>query len=309
VEEMTIVVLAVVIFGAFVSLFLAVGAFATAERPVRVTASEAGRPVGNAARTELAVPFVDRIAKPAVRTLGEIARRLSPQGLVRGVKHRLVLAGRPLGLDVDRFMAAKALSSILALVLIFAIIMAMQVSISRLLLGAAIGAAAFFLPDLWLRGKVNDRKRAIRVALPDTLDLLTISVEAGLGFDSALSRVVANTKGQLADEFFRMLQEISLGTPRAQAFRNLGKRTEVLELDSFIIAMLQADVFGISIGKVLRVQAHEMRTKRRQRAEEAAMKTPVKIVFPLVLCIFPALMVILLGPAAINIYRAMVGTF
>lgn len=306
---MTMVILAAMIFTAFACLFLAAGSWATDTG--RVTAHDRKILEGKAVETrrELSMPFADRVIKPAISILSKIARRISPRGLVTGVKKRLILAGRPHGLDIDRFMAVKAASSLVSFLLILIILTLTPINASRIFVGAILGAGGFFLPDLWLRGKVNDRKRAIRIALPDTLDLLTISVEAGLGFDSALSRVVANTAGPLSDEFFRMLQEIRLGTPRAQAFRNLGDRTGVLELDSFIIAMLQADVFGISIGKVLRVQAHEMRTKRRQRAEEAAMKTPVKIVFPLVLCIFPALLVILLGPAAINIYNAMIGAF
>jgi tight adherence protein C len=306
---MTITILMAAMFGAFVCLFLAFGSLVTDTGRSRGHKSDGVQEQLTAARQELTVPFADRIFKPSIVLLSRIARRISPQGLVRGVKRRLILAGSPMGLDVDLFMAMKATASLAAFVLVGVVLIMTPINLSRTLVGAILGAAAFFIPDLWLRGKINDRKKAIRVALPDTLDLLTISVEAGLGFDSALSRVVANTSGPLSDEFFRMLQEIRLGTPRAQAFRNLGKRTGVGELDSFIVAMLQADVFGISIGKVLRVQAHEMRTKRRQRAEEAAMKTPVKIVFPLVLCIFPALLVILLGPAVINIYKAMIGAF
>ncbi len=306
---MSVVIIAAVLFAAFACLFLALGMFATARRPASGDGQQTAAPAPTVTGQELALPFVDRVVKPAIAMLSTTAKRISPQGLVKGVKHRLVLAGRPVGLDIDRFMAIKAASSIIVGVGALVSIVFSSNRLSAIVLGALATGAAFFLPDLWLRGRITDRKRAIRIALPDTLDLLTISVEAGLGFDSALTRVVANTKGPLADEFFRMLQEIRLGTPRAQAFRNLGERTAVMELDSFIIAMLQADVFGISIGKVLRVQAREMRLKRRQRAEEAAMKSPVKIVFPLVLCIFPALMVILLGPAAINIYNAMVGTF
>jgi tight adherence protein C len=306
---MSIAILIAATFGAFACLFLAIGSQVTETGQSRSHSRDNHQGQLTAARQELTVPFADRIIKPAIALLSGIARRISPQGLVKGVKRRLILAGSPMGMDVDRFLAFKALASLITYVLVSVILLVTPINLSRILVGAILGAAAFFLPDLWLRGKINDRKKAIRTALPDTLDLLTISVEAGLGFDSALSRVVANTSGPLSDEFFRMLQEIRLGTPRAQAFRNLGKRTGAAELDSFIVAMLQADVFGISIGKVLRVQAHEMRTKRRQRAEEAAMKTPVKIVFPLVLCIFPALLVILLGPAVINIYKAMSGAF
>ncbi|WP_287007321.1 type II secretion system F family protein, partial [Candidatus Aquicultor secundus] len=162
-------------------------------------------------------------------------------------------------------------------------------SAAQVLLGVLFVGLCFFLPDIWLSREVAARQKGIKLALPDTLDLLTISVEAGLGFDAALHKVVRNTTGPLSEEFYRLLQEVQLGTSRGEAFRNLGERTEVDELGSFILAMLQAEVFGISIGKVLRVQAKELRIKRRQQAEEMAQKAPVKIVFPLVVCIFPAI--------------------
>lgn len=142
--------------------------------------------------------------------------------------------------------------------------------------------------------------------MPNTLDMLTISVEAGMGFDLALSRVASNMKGALRDEFNKMLQEISIGFSRKDAFKNLINRTDVPDLNVFIMAMIQADIFGVSVGNVLRIQASEMRTRRRQEAEERGVKAPVKLVFPLILCIFPTLMTVILGPAIIRIYYTLI---
>jgi tight adherence protein C len=147
----------------------------------------------------------------------------------------------------------------------------------------------------------------IKKALPNALDLLSVSVEAGMGFDIALARVANNVGGPLGEEFKKMLQDLQLGLSRKEAFQNLNKRTDVPELSSFIVAMTQAEIFGISIGKVLKVQASEIRTKRRQRAEEEGVKAPVKLVFPLILCLFPALMTVILGPAIIRVLDALIG--
>jgi tight adherence protein C len=160
---------------------------------------------------------------------------------------------------------------------------------------------------MWLTRKVEARQKSIKRALADTLDLMTIAVEAGLGFDAALGRVVGAIRGPLSDELYRMLQELRIGIPRNAALTNLAARTNVTELDQFITAIHQADSFGIAIGKVLRVQAHQLRLKRSQMAEERAAKTPVKLLFPLLLCIFPALFVVLVGPAALSIAQNLSG--
>lgn len=257
---------------------------------------------------ELARPFTDRVIIPATRTLSRLGRNLSPLGLVDWYRRQIVLSGEAKNLNLDKFLSLKALCVIGAASLIAVTGLATRFSLFRIVSGAIIfSVIAFFLPDLWMSQKVRKRQKAIKLALPDTLDLLTINVEAGLGFDGALSKVVKNSPGPLAEEFYRMLKEMQLGISRRDALKNLGRRTDVPELNSFILAMLQADVFGISIGKVLHIQAQEMRAKRRQQAEETAMKAPVKIVFPLVLCIFPALLVVILGPAVINIYQAIIG--
>jgi tight adherence protein C len=165
---------------------------------------------------------------------------------------------------------------------------------------------SYFLPDLFVRSRIARRQKEIRKALPNALDLLSVSVEAGMGFDIALSKVSSNVSGPLGEEFNRMLKDIQLGLSRKEAFQELNKRTDVPELSTFIVAMTQADIFGIPISKVLKIQASEMRTKRRQMAEEAGIRAPVLLVFPLILCLFPALMTVILGPAAIRIYHTVI---
>ncbi|MDP2211875.1 MAG: type II secretion system F family protein [Candidatus Aquicultor sp.] len=253
---------------------------------------------------ELREPFLTRVLLPFFRVFLRIGTRLTPVGFMEGTRQRLVLAGTAREFDADRFLAYKGSCLVIGGGIASTAILFAGRSAGHVLLALIFAVLCFFVPDIWLNQKSAARQKAIRLALPDTLDLLTISVEAGLGFDSAMQKVVRNTTGPLSEEFFRLLQEIQLGTARSDAFRNLGHRTQVNELGSFILAMLQAEVFGISIGKVLRVQATELRIKRRQRAEEMAQKAPVKIIFPLIICIFPAILVVIMGPAMIQIYES-----
>jgi tight adherence protein C len=171
------------------------------------------------------------------------------------------------------------------------------ITVICVVVGCAIGWVG---PTLWLYQAAYDRSQRVRRELPDALDLLTISVESGLAFDAGLAQVARRTTGPLAQEFFRVLQEMQIGTGRVQAMRALAERTDVPELRSFVGAMIQADAFGIPISGVLRVQAREMRVKRSQRAEELAQKVPVKILFPLIFCLFPAVFIVVLGPGVIN---------
>jgi tight adherence protein C len=169
---------------------------------------------------------------------------------------------------------------------------------------ALFGIAGYFAPNMLIYQLGYNRTEQVRRDLPDALDLLTISVEAGLAFDAGLSQVARNTTGPLAEEFFRVLQEMQIGLGRSEAMRSLGDRTDLPELRAFVTSMVQADAFGIPIAKVLRVQARELRIKRTQRAEELAQKVPVKILFPLIFCILPALFVVIIGPAAIQIFHS-----
>ncbi len=247
-------------------------------------------------------PFAQRVLAPTASKLAQLVYRFGPRGLQQRTHHRLVLAGLSEKLDADTFYALSASLP----VVVAGVLFGYQELMGPIpTLGWSLVVAGAVFPKMWLTSRVEARQNQIRRGLADTLDLLTIAVEAGLGFDSALSRVVGSVRGPLTDELYRMLQELRLGVHRSQALRNLAARTEVLELDQFITAMTQADSFGISVGKVLRVQSHQLRLRRSQAAEERAAKTPVKLLFPLILCIFPGLFVVLVGPAAISIVQNM----
>lgn len=253
-------------------------------------------------RAELDQPFTQRVLGPGALRLVAIGRRLTPAERVERIRTRLDLAGNPPGWDVDRVLAFKALFGMVGFVVGLLLPLLLTLGVLRTALITAVATVAGWLaPSLWLYQKAYNRSEQVRRELPDALDLLTISVEAGLAFDAAVSQVARNSTGPLAEEFFRVLQEMQIGTGRVDALRALGERTDVPELKAFVGAMVQADAFGIPIARVLRVQAKEMRVKRTQRAEEKAQKVPVKILFPLIFCILPALFVVIMGPAALTI--------
>jgi len=243
------------------------------------------------------------------RSIGEVflrmfsfTRRILPKNLVESVKTRLELAGIQDKMRVDVFFAIKFFMPFVFLFMLVFFMLFFEIhAFIRLFLVIMI-PFTYIVPDFYLKNKTAKRQDEIRRHLPNALDLLTISVEAGLGFDQALIKVANNIKGCLGSEFKRGIKEMERGVSRKEALRNLSKRTDVAELNTFIFSIIQADIFGISVGKVLRVQAAEMRIKRRQLAEEKGMKAPVKLVFPTILFLFPALMVIVLGPAAIRIW-------
>lgn len=231
--------------------------------------------------------------------------RLSPSGIVAKLQRRLDLAGNPGRWTPDRILAVKGLG-LIALAMLGALLGLRNPGL--LILYAAVGGAiGFFLPDILLYNSGTKRQTRIQVALPDALDMLTVCVEAGLGFDAALAQVARNTDGPLAAEFARALQEMQIGKSRSQALRALADRTTVPEARAFASALVQASDLGIPVARVLRDQAKEMRVRRRQRAESKAQQVPVKITFPLILCIFPALLVVVLGPGVINIAHALFG--
>jgi len=255
---------------------------------------------GPAAATEGSDPFA---AVPGwVRGL---AVRLSPSGITSTLQRRLDLAGNPERWTPDRILAAKGLALLVlgGLGGLYGL-----GSLGLLFLCVSIGGCVgFFLPDVLLYNAGQKRQARIQALLPDALDMLTVCVEAGLGFDAALSKVARNTDGPLAAEFARALQEIQIGTSRSQALRAMVARTTVPELRSFVSALVQAGDLGIGIATVLREQAKEMRLRRRQRAEEKAQKVPIKILFPLIFCLLPSLLVAIIGPGVITIAHSFLG--
>jgi tight adherence protein C len=262
---------------------------------------------GGTREQQLAMPAMGRVVMPALEGFGRTARRLSPAGVYERVEKELVLAGNPPNWDAERVFAFKMVMPFVTGTLIFLALL--MTDTSTLLRVVAVGlfvAAGWYAPEWIVRSRAEERQHEIQMGLADSLDLLSITVEAGLAFDAALSRVARNVKGALGQELYRVVQEIQLGKSRADALRDLADRTSVEDLRGFIAAMVQADAFGIPIARVLKVQSREIRIRRRQRAEEMAQKLPVKIVFPVVLTIFPALFVVLLGPAAIQIYQTII---
>lgn len=256
---------------------------------------------------ELSAPFMSRVAVPFLRKVGDLGRRFAPAGVTRRLAQELVYAGSPVGWDAERILAVKLVTTLVMPIGMFLVARARGVSSSRaFLLVLILGFVGYYLPEWMLRSRSGKRQAAIQRALPDALDLLSITVEAGLAFDAALARVARNCGGPLGEEFHRVLKEMQIGKARSEALRDLGDRTTIQELKSFVLSMIQADIFGISVARVLQTQASEMRTKRRQRAEEKAQKLQVKIIFPLITCIFPSLFVVLLGPAALTIYHSVI---
>jgi tight adherence protein C len=234
-----------------------------------------------------------------------LAARLSPSGISTTLQRRLDLAGNPAGWTPDRILAAKGLG--LFILGSLGGLYGLR-TIGLLVVGAAVAATAgFFLPDILLYNAGVKRQDKIQKALPDALDMLTVCVEAGLGFDAALAQVARNTTGPLASEFSRVLQEIQIGKSRTQALRAMTERTTVPGLRSFVSALVQAGELGITIADVLREQAKEMRLRRRQLAEEKAKKVPVKILFPLVFCLFPSMFIVIIGPGALSIAQVRFG--
>lgn len=272
-----------------------------------LAAVEAIRVAPDPMRRELEKPFNERVTGPFFSRLTELGRRFTPEDQAARLRRKLDLAGNPAGWDTDRVLALKMLGLLVGGVTGFLVPLLFGNVLWALTFGVGLGVLGLFAPHLFLYQKAYDRSARVTRELPDALDLLVISVESGLGFDAALSQVARNTEGPLAEEFFRVLQEMQLGTGRAEAMRALADRTDVTDLRGFITSMVQADAFGIPIANVLRIQAREMRIRRSQRAEETAQKVPVKILFPLIFCIMPTLFIVIMGPAAIQIVSSFSG--
>ncbi|MEN8239839.1 MAG: type II secretion system F family protein [Actinomycetota bacterium] len=279
-------------------------------RPSNIPTSvdDAGGSVTDARQIVMKQGAGTRVGVPALKSLGATLLTLTPVGWIASLRNNLMLAGRDSdSFALERTLVVKFFSGIaFGLVAFFPVASMIDATgLARLALTVVVGLIGFFVPDVLVARRGRERQELIQLEMPDTLDQITMSVEAGLGFEAALTRTARAGEGPLADELNRTLREIQLGIPRAQALRQLADRTDVTDLDSFVLAVVQSEQYGIPVGKVLRVQSDELRDKRRERAEERALKIPVKMIFPLVFCVFPAMFIVLLGPAAINIFRTL----
>jgi tight adherence protein C len=263
---------------------------------------------------ELQQPFSERFVRPTLERLGAFLNARVGRERIIAIQNRLALAGRPGNLTVNAFISLKLALGVMAGVLSFLLFSFAKMAFpyipglaGTIVLAVVVGVLGYFFPDLWLRQKVERRRKEIRLALPNALDLLTISVEAGLGFDAALVRVTEKYKNALSEEFTQVLNEIRLGRPRLEALDDMGRRVGVEELQSFIQALIQSEQLGVGIAKVLRIQSEEMRRKRRQRAEELAAQASLKMLFPMLLFIFPTIFIVLMGPAVLVVMHSLGG--
>lgn len=252
-------------------------------------------------KSEIEKPFAERVIAPLGERMVGLGRKVARADTARKIQYRLNVAGNPPAWDVNRILGLKVLGLALVGGLGFLYLVGTGWPLYRVALGTGLAAAfGYILPNILLYNAGQKREKLMRNGLPDAMDLLTISVEAGLGFDAAVSRVAKNGEGPLNQEFARLLQEMQLGVGRTNAMRAMAERTSLPDVKSFCSAMVQADSLGIPIARVLRIQSQEMRTKRRQRAEEKAQQVPVRIMIPLVLFILPCLFIVILGPAGIQ---------
>ncbi|MBC7233037.1 MAG: type II secretion system F family protein [Chloroflexi bacterium] len=247
---------------------------------------------------EMSLPFVDRVLKPWLRRQIQAAGRLAPARNIDRLQRNLVRAGYPYNLTVLDFLGIQIVSGLLCMIIVlYMMSLRKSAPLGAIFLAAIMGLVGFMLPDFWLRSRVRQRKAEIKRTLPDALDMLTICVDAGAGLDSAMLKISEKWKNAIATEFGKVVAEIRIGKTRREALQSLVERTDVPEVASFVAVLLQADQFGLSIANVLHNQSEQLRIRRWQRAEEEARKVPIKLLFPLIFFIFPALLVVTIGPA------------
>ncbi|HPH97973.1 MAG TPA: type II secretion system F family protein [Anaerolineaceae bacterium] len=261
-------------------------------------------------KIEMSQPFAQRILLPAARKLGDIAARFTPQNALNSTAKKLELAGTPAQLDPTTFLALQFIVAAVFGGVVFLVLTIAKWDIAMILLLALVFTLlGFFFPQLWLSGRIQARQKEVRKAMPDALDLLTICVEAGLGFDAAMAKVSEKWDNELSMAFARVIQEVQLGKVRREGLRDMADRIGIPEMTSFVAAIIQSEQLGVSMAKVLRIQSEQMRVKRRQHAEEEAHKAPIKMLIPMGLLIFPSLMIILLTPAALTLMQSQLGKF
>jgi tight adherence protein C len=302
---MSIYVVMGAVFAAVFLFVLSIGFLTIATKNPRSTVASRLSHYGTKKETEALPSFSDRVLVPILKRIANMIKRISPRGVVKSTSYKLELAGILEVLGTNVYFTVKFLLPIGFLIIYVLLIVFFDFSIIINLLLLIPIPLSYFLPDIYLRSKISSRQDEIRRSLPNALDMLTITVEAGMGFNAALSRIASNLKGPLGEELGKMLKEMNVGVPRREAFRNLINRTDVQDLDSFVSAVVQAEILGISIGKILRTQASELRNRRSNRAEEAGIKAPLKLVFPLIICLLPVLIIIIIGPGLITVFDAL----
>ncbi len=296
------IIIAIVILGFAISLAFAFGGSTSSEKSFEERLREMSRDPKKIDLNELELekPFSERIITPIIERIASLGARIAPHEVLNETKKKINQSG--MKLKPGTFIGFQVILAILLPALLAMMgVMGKSGGVKGAMILLGSGLLGYFMPDLWLRGKVSSRKIEIQRALPDALDLLTVSVEAGLGFDMALSKVVEKLKGPLADEFGQVLHEVRMGKPRRDAMKALAVRVDSPDVSQFIAALVQADKLGVSLANVLRVQSDQMRLRRRQRAEQTAMRAPLKMSFVLVFFVLPALMIVLLGPAVIQV--------
>ena len=256
---------------------------------------------------ELSQPFTERVIYPILRQFGEMAAKNTPQNALQETTRKLELAGKAAFVDAPMFLASRFVAAGVLAVLIFAVAyfsIFEQTFARSLLYGIIAAALGFFFPQLWLGEQIKKRQLEIRKAMPDALDLLTICVEAGLGFDAAMSNVAEKWDNELSMAFARAIREIQLGKVRREALKTMADRIDLAEMTSFVAAIIQSEQLGVSMAKVLRIQADQMRMRRRQYAEELAHQAPVKMLIPMIVFIFPSIFIVLMTPAVLRIMES-----
>ncbi|HEX6230187.1 MAG TPA: type II secretion system F family protein [Actinomycetota bacterium] len=275
---------------------------------LRTQVGDVSGAMANLRQEQLKRSIVERLVLPFAGKLISSITRLTPLDLYGRTNRLIVLAGNPPGLTAERVVAFKIVLGIVGLVAGMALAPVLPFPTPLAVMAVVLLAwMGYTIPGAAVSARASKRQKEIRKGLSDTMDLLTISVEAGLGFDAALAQVVRNVPGPLSQEIARTLQEMQMGVSRMEALRHLGDRTDVEELDGFVLSMIQADKYGVGVANVLRAQSKELRQKRRQRAEETAQKVPLKLLFPTIFMLLPALFVVILGPGAIKVYETFFG--
>jgi tight adherence protein C len=255
---------------------------------------------------EMSQPFQERVVVPILKRFGDLATRFTPQNQIQQISRKLELSGKAGQIDPPMFMASKfAVAVVAALLTIVIAVFVSNKPVSQAILFAMIAiVVGYFFPELWLSQEITKRQEEVRKAMPDALDLLTICVEAGLGFDAAMSNVAEKWENELSLAFGRAIREVQLGKLRREALRAMADRIDISEMTSFVAAVIQSEALGVSMAKVLRIQSEQMRMLRRQRAEEKAHQAPVKMLFPMIFFIFPSIFIVLMTPAVLQMMNS-----